>query len=347
LWRYALSLEVAQVAWTAAHLSPGLRGYRGRRRGYLAGRRTSRWGCAPCLERFAGSLEGGTGIIGRFVGALESGAGCWLSLLNCYLHLKAACNGAAGDRKWIMSTAKLPVRQFRCRIEELGPLDQMVRAIFLTNKSDYAKASPDYADPDFLKGWDGAQAAFEKLVPTTARRATDKEVTEAMTTVAKSLREPLNFLNIRLNRVAKDKSLTVAADKFGLAEVRNEITTSDMEGLDGALKYLIQLLQMPQNLTALTAKGHTDVDTQAFIDARQQVRDLNTTQNSNQNAALELTEDNIKAGNALWAYVAEVLETGRLLYKESQPKKARTFTLATLMKRIRREQGHSGDGGEE
>ncbi|MDO7876690.1 hypothetical protein Q5H93_18235 [Hymenobacter sp. ASUV-10] len=247
-----------------------------------------------------------------------------------------------------MSTAKLPVRQFRCRIEELGPLDQMVRAMFMTNKADYAKASPDYADPDFLKGWDEKQEAFEKLVPTTARRATDTEVTAAMTTVAKSLREPLNFLNIRLNRVAKDKSLTVAVDKFGVVEVRNEITTSDMEGLDGALKYLIQMLQTPQNLTVLTAQGHTDTDTQAFIDARQQVRDFNTAQNSNQNSALELTEDNIKAGNALWEYVAEVLETGRLLYKESQPKKARTFTLATLMKRIRREQGNGGgDGGEE
>jgi hypothetical protein len=248
-----------------------------------------------------------------------------------------------------MSITNLPVRLFRCRIEELGPVNRMVRDMFTTNRTDYGKASPDYAAAAFVEGWDKKQEAFEKLVPTAARRATDQEVTIAMTAVARDLRDPLNFLNIRLNRAEKDQLLTVDADKFGLSQVRNEITTRDMEGLDGALQYLLVMLETPQNLAALIAKGHTEADTKALTDARQQVADFNAAQNTNQNAALALTEENIKAGNALWEYVAEVLETGRLLYKESQPKKARTFTLATLMKRIRREQGHGGgeDAGEE
>ena len=300
------------------------------------------------MQRLAGPPDGGAGSTGHWAGSRQGGARGRQVLPDYYLHLKPDCNAARGISEWIMSNAKLPQRQFRCRIEELGPLDQMVRAMFTTNKEDYARASPDYAAPAFTAGWNAAQEAFENLVPGTARRATDKEMTAAMTTVAKSLREPLNWLNIRLNRAAKDQSLTVAADAFGLAEVRNEITTADMEGLDGALHYLLGMLETPQNLTALTAKGHTAADTQALLDARQQVRDFNTTQNSSQNAALELTQENIEAGNALWDYTSEVLETGRLLYKESQPKRARTFTLATLMKRIRRGQGHGGeDGGEE
>lgn len=242
-----------------------------------------------------------------------------------------------------METKNLPVREFRCRLDELGPLNQMVRAMFDTNKNDFGLASSDFADASYLTGWDGKAVIFEKLVPTTTRRATDKLVTEAMTKVARGLRAPLDLLNIRINRADKDKALTVAAEAFGLGKVRSEITTHDMEGLDGALKNLMQLILEPSNLAVLTAKGHTAADTAALTTARQQIADFNTAQNENQNAGLELNEENIKAGNALWEYISDVLETGWLYYKETKPKKARTFRLATLMKRIRQE--HGGQGG--
>lgn len=213
----------------------------------------------------------------------------------------------------------------------------MVQPMFSTNKADFGKASPDYADKDYLKNWEGRKADFAELVPTGVRRATDKDVTKTMTQVAKSLREPLNYLDLRLARAAKKGGLTASADDFGLGKVRSEISTRDMEGLDGALGHLLQLVQAPTNLAALTAQGHTADDTKALTDARKQLGDFNTAQNTNQNAALELTDENIKAGNALWEYVVDALATGNLMYKEKQPKKAKTFSMATLLKRIRKE----------
>lgn len=230
-------------------------------------------------------------------------------------------------------------RQFRPRLEELGPLDDMVQAMFKTDLSDFGKASPDYADPDYLKGWQARRADFSQLVPTGARRATAKEVTKTMDQVAKSLRDPLNWLNIRLNRAAKKGSLTVDVDDFGLGKVRSEISTKDMEGLDGALSYLLKLLATPANQQALTAQGHTAADTKAFADAQKQLSTFNTTQNTDQNATLELTDENIKAGNALWEYIVDVLGTGALLYKVPNPKKAKTYAVATLLKRMRKEHG--------
>ena len=236
-------------------------------------------------------------------------------------------------------TTSETARLFRCRLEELGPLNDMVQAMFTTNLADFGKASPDYADPDYLEGWNTAQKGFAKLVPTGVRRASDKDVTKTMTQVAKGLRDPLNFLDLRLGRAAKKGGLTASAADFGLGKVRSEISTRDMEGLDGALGHLLQLVQAPANLAALTAQGHTAADTKAFTDARKQLSTFNTTQNTNQNAALELTEENTKAGNALWEYVVDVLGTGALMYKESLPKKAKTFSLATLLTRIRKENG--------
>ena len=135
----------------------------------------------------------------------------------------------------------------------------------------------------------------------------------------------------------------MGVDDFGLSKVRNAITHGDLEGLDGALDHLLTLLQTPANATALTAQGHAPADTKAFTDARAQLATFNTTQNTNQNASLILTEDNTKAGNALWKYLVDVLGTGNLMYKETNPKKARTYAAATLLKRIRKERAPSGD----
>ena len=233
-------------------------------------------------------------------------------------------------------------RLFRCRLEELGPLDDMVQAMFVTDQTDFGKASPDYAAATYLKDWKSRRVVFGALVPTGLRRASAKEVTKTMTQVSKSLRDPLNWLNTRLNRAGKKGGLTASFDDFGLGKVRSEITTRDMEGLDGALSYLLKLLAGPANQAALAAQGHTPADTKAFADAQQQLSSFNTDQNSNLNATLELTDENITAGNALWEYIIDVLGTGVLMYKETNPKKARTYVVATLLKRIRQENG-TGD----
>ncbi|MBF9222408.1 hypothetical protein [Hymenobacter ruricola] len=238
------------------------------------------------------------------------------------------------------TTTPNPARQFRTRLDELGPLDDMVQAMFNTDRADFGKASPDYAAADYLTDWQARRVAFDKLVPAGARRASSKEVTKTMGQVAKSLRDPLNWLNIRLNRAAKKGGLTAGVEAFGLGKVRSEISTKDMEGLDGALSNLLKLLAAPANQQALAAQGHTAADTKAFADAQQKLSTLNTAQNTDQNATVELTDENIRAGNALWEYIADVLGTGALMYKETNPKKAKTYTVATLLKRMRQE--HSG-----
>ncbi|MDO7845857.1 hypothetical protein Q5H92_05775 [Hymenobacter sp. M29] len=78
------------------------------------------------------------------------------------------------------TTTPQTTRQFRTRLEELGPLDDMVQAMFKTDQPDFGKASPDYAAPDYLQDWQARRAAFSKLVPSGARRATAKETTKTM-----------------------------------------------------------------------------------------------------------------------------------------------------------------------
>lgn len=68
-----------------------------------------------------------------------------------------------------------------------------------------------------------------------------------------------------------------------------------------------------------------------------------STQNTNHNAALEPTDENTQASNALWETFTNMLATGGLLCKATNPKKARPYAAVTLLKRISKEHGPSGD----
>lgn len=245
-----------------------------------------------------------------------------------------------------MSNSTLPKRLYQCRLDEVGPLAQMLRSSFVTDQNDFGKASPDFKGPDFLKEYDKRYDALEVLVPTAVRRLTDAEVTKMMNRLAKGLRDPLNWLEIRVNRAAKKPNgLTVAPEKFGIGKVRTKITNREMEGLDGALKNMLQLLA--DNADALEAQGHTADDTKVFADARKSLSGYNTTQNDNENARLVLTVDNMTAANALWEVMSEIMEAGQLMYKETQPRKAVAYMMARLKKRMRQERGNGDSGSAE
>ena len=237
----------------------------------------------------------------------------------------------------------LPARLYRCRIDEVGPLAQMVRSAFVLDAADFVKLSPDFGAAGFLPGFNTRYDKLEQLVPTAIRRAIDAQVTRTMHQVSKDLREPLNFLEVRLNRAAKKKpALTVLPKQFGIGAVRAAIASRDMETLDGKLKTLIGLVT--DNKDQLKSQGHTDADTQVLTDARLDIGALNVTQNDNDNATLVLTEENVTAANAMWELIDEITEAGRLMYKQTKPRKAVAYTLARLKKRMRQERAE-GDGG--
>lgn len=238
------------------------------------------------------------------------------------------------------TSAAWPKRQFRCRLEELGPLARLTYARYLKHRTDFLDATTDFGDAfetEFMK----RSEAFEKLVPTRQRQLTAKEEAERLNAAAKQLRHPLNLLDIQVGSAGRAGLLTVTVKDFGLGRVRNEISTRDLEGLDGALGDLIKLVEVNQQ--ALTDKGMKPATLQALKDARQSLGEDSTEQDSDRLDSVELTEENVKAGNALWELVAEILRVGRLLYKETNPKRAKGYTMARLKRLMR----SANEGGKE
>ena len=244
------------------------------------------------------------------------------------------------------STDSLPERQFSCRLEELGPTARLAFTRYQKYHDDFTDASTDFGaafDTRFAE----KQVIFEQLVPSRQRTMTAAEETRRLNAAAKALRHPLNLLDIQIVAAAKAQTLTVAAKAMGLGPVRAAINNRNIEGLELALGDLLQLIGTNQQ--ALTAKGMKPKALTDLRAARQGLGLSNTTQDSGRLDSVELTAENIKAANALWVLVAEILRTGRLLYKETNPKRAQGFTMARLLKLMRaaNEGGAAAADGEE
>lgn len=244
----------------------------------------------------------------------------------------------------MQTPAGWPKRQFRCRLEELGPLARLIYARYQKHRTDFLEASTDFG-PGFEAAYQLRIDAFEVLVPTRQRQLTAKEEAERLNAAAKALRHPLNLLDIQIGAAAKAKTLTVSVAGMGLGRVRNEITTRDLEGLDRALGDLIKLVEV--NLRALTDKGMKAETLQALKDARRALGQDNTTQDSDRLDSVELTVENVEAGNALWELVAEILRVGRLLYKETNKARAKGYTMARLKRLMRSANEGGADDAEE
>ncbi len=236
----------------------------------------------------------------------------------------------------------LPARQFTCRLEELSPIAKLAHARYLEFRDDFTDASTDFGAA-FETSFAQKLAAFEGLLPARQRILTAAEQTRRLNAAAKALRHPLNRLDIHIGAAGKARTLTVAPQAMGLGPVREAINNRNLEGLDRTLGELIGLVEV--NAAALADRG---MKPQALLDLRQAHKALggsNTTQDAERLGRPELTATNIEAGNALWAEVAEILRVGRLLYKETNKKRAATFTLARLLKLMRSANEGAPDAG--
>lgn len=244
------------------------------------------------------------------------------------------------------TTERLPERQFDCRLEELGPIARLAYARYGKYRDDFTDVSTDFGEA-FETSFTLKLEAFEKLVPARQRQLTAAEQTRRLNAAAKALRHPLNLLDIQIGAAGKAGTLTVAAKDMGLASVRKAISDRNLEGLDRALGNLIGLVTTNQK--ALTDKGMKAQALQDLRTARTGLGVSNTEQDGGRLDSVELTAENVKAANALWADVKEILRVGRLLYKETNKNRARSFTLARLLKLMRaaNEGGNSDDAASE
>ena len=152
------------------------------------------------------------------------------------------------------------------------------------------------------------------------------------------LRSKIDFLEGYINRAT---GLTMDKKDFGISEVRKKNNSGDIEGLIGAMSFLIANVSIATNLTALTAKGYSNAQNTALIALKDAFKADNIAQNNKVNDRNNKVIANYAKLNAFWDKIMDINDAGKRIYKATAPNRLDDFTMAKLKARIRQERNNT------
>ena len=223
--------------------------------------------------------------------------------------------------------------EFNFRINELVPLARLLRTSYVRDQPAFANLLPAVYTDAFLTGYDQRTAAAEAVVRSSVAIAQRQLITQRLAGQLDALPVLLDHLEARLRRAAP---LTVPIKAFGLEAVRRARNQADHEGLTGALTTLLQ--NIAANEPALAAQGQPAAETAQLQALHDGIAADRTAQGSGFSTQYLLTDDTIATLNALYADMAHLLADGKSLYQRADKTRAKDYTLAQVLKRVRRDQ---------
>jgi hypothetical protein len=219
----------------------------------------------------------------------------------------------------------------RCRTEELPFLAYYARENFLRDKADFVAHSPEY-DTEFLSKFDPQLKLVEEAMATSMVIAQHKNITSRIAKHFDAARNWTNKLENYAKKAFSDANSQIA--DFGFKSLRNDVAVKNDEGTIKRLKELLQ--HADAHAAALQPKGFTPAlrdSLKAFIDAFE--ADIKS-QTLKIDERKYLVKDNNKEYEALWEMInTDLLETGKVIYKEKNKEKVKDYTYNELIKKIR------------
>jgi hypothetical protein len=231
----------------------------------------------------------------------------------------------------------LVVLKIKCRVEELPVLGGFVLSSMQGSLADFTAFSPDY-NAGFVTTANADMAVIEGLINPKMLTKELKVITKRIYTNQGILRSKIDFLEGYINRA---NGLTMDKKDFGISEVRTKNNMGDIEGLGGALNFLLTNVNVATNLTAITAKGYTTAQNTALVNLRDGFRNDNLAQNTKINDRNNKMIANYGKLNAFWDKIMDVADAGKRIYKATAPNRLDDFTMAKLKARIRQERNNT------
>lgn len=234
--------------------------------------------------------------------------------------------------------AKTEEPRFTFKIEEMPIVGKFLRDAYVR---DVAEVSVDYTDYDaaYLSDYDKALDDADKLVYPKEFTQKMKLVTDTIEKAMIDLRPNLDKLEGYVNRAT---GMVVNAKDFGISAVRKKINSGDQEGLDNALKILINNINNTTNNGALSAKGMTAAFAASFATAQTAIKTSNAAQNALLSDRNKKVADNIGVLNILWDKMSDIKKGFGAYYKSKKSVKVDDYNWSKYKKKIR--SGNSGGG---
>jgi hypothetical protein len=221
-------------------------------------------------------------------------------------------------------------RKFTLRIEEVPAIGQFIYDSYVTDEADFKSFSPQFNDvykTDYVDKFNAVKEILNSKILT----AELKMITARMYNNAQKLKIEIDRLEAYTKLTQANLKVSVADFKF--KEIRKAANKKDFEGLIENLKISLQLTQ--DNLVALQAKGFTPTAKTAIEDLRTAFELDNAEQNRKLDQRRQTVAENTDIINTFYEKISEILAIGKVLYKKTNPEKAKSYTLSAIQKRIR------------
>jgi hypothetical protein len=223
-----------------------------------------------------------------------------------------------------------PARNYRCKNEELPVIGEYVSSNLKRDLADFVGYSPKFNE-GYVATFDGKILALRELVNPLMETAELKTTTSRLYTTMDKVTDTTLRIEGYVKLAKNDVPLSPA--DFGLIALRKKTRAKDAEGTLHGLQLVMANIKKFRE--PLAAEGLTEELEAQLADALASITQDNLRQYEILNGRKALVQDNRGAFNSFSALLAEVCEVGKMLFKNTNPERAKEYMFSYLLKRVR------------
>ncbi|MGE4287758.1 MAG: hypothetical protein AB7E36_03640 [Salinivirgaceae bacterium] len=221
-------------------------------------------------------------------------------------------------------------REYGCKNEELPVLCGFVSYSFKRDLADFTAFSGKFTQ-NYAEELDQKISNANNLVSPESESILMKGITKRMYGSLDNLNYMVHQLEQHIDFT--ENQLGITATDLKLSDLYRKILNRDVEAVQMLAKGVFQILE--PHVTVLTEAGMPQnllADMKAAVDSitagKQQRYEILSQRKA-------LVENNLGELNELYAQLNEILNTGKILYKKTDPVKYKEYTFSALLKRVR------------
>lgn len=216
------------------------------------------------------------------------------------------------------------------RQEEIPALGGYVLQNALRDRKDFEEFSPRYGE-DFFVVYQKDLEQVKMLINPERHRKEMKEITDRIQKKANSLRPYLNKLQLYVKRC--NGNLTINTEEYGIKKLRIQISRKDGDAIVERIKVVTNNIRIDGKVLASMGLKSDIVDYIARME--REIGADDQLQYEKLKAYQEAVDGNREKILKLWSKISELVETGKALYKYSDPRKYNDYKLTYLRSLIR------------
>jgi hypothetical protein len=202
-------------------------------------------------------------------------------------------------------------------------------------------------DDDYIADMEAQNDTVKNLISPLKLTGEMKVITKLVADDYTKIRGVVNRAESYLKKAKT--GLTMAADDFGVSQVRDELEAKNDEGIVKNLRMLFNNLE--DNKAVLVPKGYTPAVSTKFAALIESLGTDSVAQNLKKDSRITLTRENIETMNVLWRKMDEVMEDGKKIAKEKKnDAMLLDYSFKYIQKKVRldrkkKEEEEGGNGG--